>query len=165
LSTQKISCQRRQQKVYSVYYFCTGRFSIFISKPTLKKWKSGKGYWVYELWNPPIIGGFDKGISKPLCDNEERLTEKMLLETIIEVKPSIIHFQEFLGIPTSVIRQIKNLSIKTVFTVQDYFVLCPVLKLVKTDDAICTIKTRDLGKECAKCCANAPLIILFTDSS
>ena len=142
---------------YQVNYFCTGRSSIFLNKPTLKRWKSIKGFNVFELKNPPIISGLDKGVDKPLWDLHEPVTEAVFLEVVNEVKPELVHFQEFIGIPTAVITKLKSLNIKTIFTVEDYFTVCPILKLVKSDNQLCKINDDSLGMECAKCCIDAPV--------
>jgi glycosyltransferase involved in cell wall biosynthesis len=143
-------------KGYEVGYFCTGRFSIITNTPKLKKWKSDKGYTVFEVWNPPIIGGFDFGIKNPAADVYETATEKLFMEAVKAFAPDIVHIQEVLGVPTSVFPKLRDLNIKTIFTVEDYFYLCPTLKLVLPDMAACRIKGPELGKQCAVCCNNAP---------
>lgn len=148
--------EKQSQNGYEVSYFCTGRTSVFITEPTVKKWRSKKGYHVYELWNPPIIGGLETGIDQPLLDFSEATTEKLFLDVVRKVEPAVVHFQEFYGIPTSVIAILKSQGIKTVFTIQDYFTLCPTLKLVKSNNEICRIQGNELGANCAICCASAP---------
>lgn len=141
---------------YQVGYFCTGRFSIIINKPFLKQWKSNKGYTVYEVWNPTIIGGFDFGIKDPVADVIEPVTEKLFMQVVKDFAPDIVHIQEVLGVPTSVFKQLRVLNIKTVFTIEDYFYLCPTLKLVLPGGNTCRIKGAELGRQCAICCNNAP---------
>lgn len=145
---------------YQVFYFCTGRFNIFLRKPTVKKWINKRGYQVFELMNPPIISGLDNGINKPLYDVTEQQTEIAFKKVLDDVQPDIVHFQEFLGIPTTILNYLKNKNIKSIYTVEDYFPLCPTLKLVKYDSKICTIKGPELGKECSKCCMYAPKVNL-----
>ncbi|WP_158828337.1 glycosyltransferase [Mucilaginibacter lacusdianchii] len=150
------------QNGYHVYYFCTGRSNVFLPNAMLVKRKhKNKGYTIFELVNPPIISGLDKGIDEPLFDIAEPITQKKLFDVINAVKPDIIHFQEFIGIPTSVVAKIKGLGIKTIFTVHDYFTLCPTLKLLLPNGNVCKLKGDDLGKQCSVCCTDAPVNGLF----
>jgi glycosyltransferase involved in cell wall biosynthesis len=142
---------------HDVYYFCTGRSSIFLGKPVIKTWQSKQGYKVFELWNPPIISGGTSGVSNPQLDISEPITEKLFMEVINKLQPDIVHFQEFVGIPTSLINLLKNIGIKTVFTIGDYFTLCPVLTLVRKDGPLCVLNGDALGKKCTECCINAPV--------
>ena len=144
------------KKGYLVSYFCTGRFLISANKPFLKKWQSKKGYTVYEVWNPPVISGFENGIKNPLADVTENSTERFFMEVLRQLLPDVVHIQEFLGFPTSLIEQIKQLNIKTVYTVEDYYYLCPTIRLILPDGGFCRIKGEELGKQCAICCRNAP---------
>ena len=145
------------KKGYEVFYFCTGRFTLLAAKPFLKTWTSNKGYKVFELWNPSIVSGLDFGMAKPEADITEPVTEDFFKKVVNEVNPEIIHVQEFLGISTSLIKWIKAQGIKIIFTVEDYFVLCPTLKLVRRDGRLCNIKDESLGTYCADCCQYAPV--------
>lgn len=141
---------------YEVSYFCTGRFCLAPADSFVKQWKSNRGYDIFELWNPPIISGLELGVDQPRSDISETITERHFLDVLEQVKPDVVHFQEFVGVPTSLIKKAKELGIKTVFTIEDYFTLCPTLKLVKADGEICRIKDEALGRQCATCCVNAP---------
>lgn len=144
------------QNGYDVFYFCTGRGDILSRRPYVDRWQSAKGYPVFELRNPPIISGLEYGVREPLFDTCEKVTEREFLKVVDSVRPDIVHFQEFLGIPTSVVPALSARGIKVVFTAEDYFVLCPVLKLVNADGHLCYVKDGRLGAECARCCSRAP---------
>jgi glycosyltransferase involved in cell wall biosynthesis len=138
-----------------VFYFCTGRTNLSL-KPVLKQWKDKRGFEIFELQNPPVISGLDLGTTTPLLDISEPLTEAVFLDVVKKVRPQIIHFQELTGLPSSIIDRVKSMNIKTVFTVHDYYTLCPTLKLVKSDYTPCRITGTELAIECAKCCIDAP---------
>jgi glycosyltransferase involved in cell wall biosynthesis len=141
---------------WDVFYFCTGKSSIFLTRPTIKKWTNKRGYEVYEFRNPPIIAGVELGVANPFLDINEPVTERVFFEVLESVKPDLVHFHELTGLPSVIIKQLRQLNIKTVFTIHDYYTLCPILKLVKTDGEKCTIRDSQLQYECAKCCIDAP---------
>jgi glycosyltransferase involved in cell wall biosynthesis len=138
-----------------VFYFCTGRSNLSL-KPVLKHWKDKRGFEIFELQNPPVISGLDLGTKTPLLDISEPFTEREFLNIVNKVKPDIIHFQELTGLPSSVVDKVKSMNIKTVFTIHDYYTVCPTLKLVKSDYTQCRIKGVELATECARCCIDAP---------
>jgi len=149
--------QIQVQKGYEVSYFCTGRHNIFLPSSTLKKWKHDKGYQVFELMNPPIVTGLDFGMDQPRLDYSDKQTQDVFLAVVADVKPQIVHFQELLGLPTALLSTLKALGILTVYTAEDYFPLCPTLKLVTYERQLCSIKGPELGKVCAVCCREAPI--------
>lgn len=139
---------------YEVYYFCSGRHYPFLKKTFLKKWKSHKGYLVFEVINPPIYHGGDKGT---WFDLESKVIENLFKKVLLEIKPDIIHIQELAGLPSSLILIAKRLNIPCVMTLHDYFLLCPTLKLFDYNHNLC----EDFlgGQKCVKCCSLIPLEI------
>ncbi len=138
---------------YEVYYFCSGRQYPFFKKPKLIKWRRDK-FTIYEIINSPITHGGDKGSLKPDLDLNESLSEGFLLKILNEIQPDIIHIQELGGLPSSLIEIIKEENIPVIMTLQDYFLLCPTLKLFDYTENICTIK--NVGETCIKCCQTSP---------
>ena len=69
--------------------------------------------------------------------------------------PNIIHIQELAGMPSSLIEIAKDeYKIPLVMTLHDYFLLCPTLKLFKSNNQICI--GHDIKEKCSICCRNAP---------
>lgn len=58
-------------------------------------------------------------------------------------KPDLVHIQELLGFPVSMIAEIKALGIPVLFTAGDYYPICPTLKLFRYDQALCKGLTSD----------------------
>ncbi len=138
---------------YEVFYFCSGRHYPIYRKPFLKKWKRNK-VTIFEIINSPIVHSGYLGTLYPLMDISEKITENFFRKVLVELKPLIVHFQEFLGLPTSLIEITKEFRIPSVFTLHDYFTLCPTLKLFDYDLNDCY--TIESGEKCVRCCSKIP---------
>lgn len=138
---------------YEVYYFCSGRQYPFFKKPKLIKWRRDK-FTIYEIINSPIIHGGDKGSFDPNLDISENWSEVFFKKALKEIKPDIIHIQALAALPSSLIEIIKKENIPVIMTLQDYFLLCPTVRLFDYTENICTIK--NVGETCIKCCQTPP---------
>lgn len=144
-------------KGWNVSYFFSGRYYPF-TKTKLKKWRNGKII-MLEIINSPIFHAGELGTLYPELDLEEEEIENIFREVLNQLRPNIIHIQELAGLPTSLIDIIKDeYDIPLVMTLQDYFLLCPTLKLFK-NNSFCL--ENNLSKNCAICCMNAPLNYKF----
>jgi len=137
---------------YKVFYFFSGRHYPFLKTPRLIRWKR-KSIAMYEVISSPIIHSGDKGSFNPDLDIAEPFTENFFKKVLNEIKPDIIHIQELAGLPSSLIEIIKENNLPVVMTLQDYFLLCPTLKLFDTEGNICLDK--NIGNKYVICCKNA----------
>lgn len=82
-----------------------------------------------------------------ICTNE-RVDEafKTLIE---EFKPDIIHFQHLIKLSTNLVNIAYKAKIPTVFTVHDYWLLCPKAHLIDNNQNICV--TNNNRSKCIKC--------------
>jgi len=152
--------EKQIQKGWEVSYFFSGRRYPLIKKPKLFKWKK-KGVYMFEVINSPIIPGLDSGTLDPQKDLGEPWTESFFRKILQEVKPDILHIQEIAGLPSSLIYIAKDeFNLPIIMTLQDYFPLCPTLKLYDYDSNFCTVKN-NIGSKCIKCCINAPRNPIF----
>lgn len=135
---------------YQVAYFCSGRHYPIYTRPFLKKWKKN-GYEIYEIINPPIYHGGDRGT---LFDLESTVVEKMFTKVVGEFKPNIVHIQELAGLPSSLIEIVKKHNIPLVMTLHDYFLLCPTLKLF--DHAQNDCMRENINNDCIFCVRITP---------
>ncbi|MEO0232110.1 MAG: glycosyltransferase [candidate division WOR-3 bacterium] len=133
------------KKGYKVAYFCSGRHYPLYRKTFLKKWLKN-GFTIYEVVNPPIYFGGDRGT---VFDLDCYIIEKLFVKVIEEFQPNIIHIQELAGLPSSLIDIIANNKIPSLMTLQDYFLLCPKLKLFDYNQNDCFDKV--IGRKCVFC--------------
>lgn len=133
------------KKGYEVAYFCSGRHYPIYTKTFLKTWRKD-GYKIYEVINPLIFHGGDRGT---FFDLESMPIEKLFLKVLKEFKPNLIHIHELAGLPSSLIDVIKDNTIPVIMTLQDYFLLCPTLKLFDYAENDCI--EMDVGKKCIFC--------------
>ncbi len=75
--------------------------------------------------------------------------ERIFREFIDEVQPDIIHFQHIVGLGSGTLDAVRELGIKTLFTLHDFWAMCPMgQRMCYTDDVICD--PIDFGK-CGPC--------------
>jgi glycosyltransferase involved in cell wall biosynthesis len=137
-----------------VAYFFAGRRYPLVRRPRLHRWRR-RGVAMLEVLSSPIPIGLDRGTRRPDLDLEEPATERMFSETVARFRPDVVHLHELLGVPSSVVDVAHRAGVPVVMTLQDYFPLCPTLKLFDADGRVCM--RRDPAPECVRCCRDAPV--------
>src|SRR5919202_407350 len=136
-----------------VTYFFAGRRYPLVRRPRVHRWRR-RGVAMLELLSAPIPIGMDRGTRFPELDLEEPVTERLFGAALAEVRPDVIHLQELLGLPSSLVDVAHAAGVPIVMTLQDYFPLCPTLKLFDSHGEVCM--RRDPAPECVRCCRDAP---------
>lgn len=145
--------QFQVKKGLDVYYFFSGRVFPFLKKPKLIKWIKND-IKMFEIVNSPLIS-ISRGTKDPESYLNFESIELIFHEVMKSINPDIVHIQESLALPTSLIDIIKDdFKIPLIITIHDYSILCPTVKLFKYDNTNCIDKI--VGIECCKCCYNAP---------
>lgn len=138
---------------YDVAYFFSGRHYPLFRRPFLKKWRKD-GVRMYELINCPVLHAGHLGTRNPDQDLNEQSSERTFENVLDKWQPDLIHIQELAGFPSSLIEIAKSRDLPVIMTLEDYFLLCPTLKLFDYKREICSSK--EVGDKCIICCANAP---------
>jgi glycosyltransferase involved in cell wall biosynthesis len=138
---------------HEIAYFCSGRHYPRLSGPRLKR-RRRDGVAIYEVVNAPIPSGLELGTRTPERDLSEPGTEALFRRTLASFAPDVVHVQELLSLPSSLIDVAREAGVPTVMTLQDYFPLCATLRLVDADGAICT--RLEVGEDCVARNAEAP---------
>jgi glycosyltransferase involved in cell wall biosynthesis len=95
------------------------------------------------------------GTREPLGDIQPSpWLRKMVLGIIEKEQPDAISYQSIFGLPFALIEEINALGIKSVFTVHDYFAVCPTAHLFRPDHTRCRLTGPEL--DCHLCCKNSP---------
>ncbi len=137
-------------KVNEVYYLysCTRteNYDIFSmrveSVPQLDKSSSVS---FFELINPPTrYLNYDK-----LNLDHDDWIDDIISDFLKKIKPEVIHINEIFGFSSRLIRIAKDLSIKVIVTVHEYWWLCPHRVMVDFNRMICD-GPNDL-KKCSHC--------------
>lgn len=136
-----------------VTYFFRGRHYPLAPDDRLHAWER-RGVAMREVLNSTLTFGGDNGTLTPEADLTHPPSEVAFLKVLREQRPEIIHVQEVIGLPTSLIDIAIAHGVPIIATLQDYFPLCPVLKLYDVDDQLCN--RHDVGAQCARCSATAP---------
>jgi glycosyltransferase involved in cell wall biosynthesis len=138
---------------HRVSYFCSGRHYPYLSGPRLKRRRRGEVA-IYEVINPPIVAGLERGTRDPERDLAEPVVEAVFRRVLEKERPQVVHIQELHGLPSSLIDVARAQGIPTLMTLQDYFPLCATLRLYDADGQRCL--RRDVGADCVKSNAEAP---------
>ncbi|GED14533.1 glycosyltransferase [Aneurinibacillus migulanus] len=97
----------------------------------------------------------DRGMQiefSPLMDCINPNLEKAFSSFLDKIEPDIVHFQHIYGLSASLIGVAKEKGIKIVFTVHDYWTICPRLFLLDGDLMLC--EGPNLGAKCFRCTIN-----------
>jgi len=116
--------------------------------------KEQNKYNEYTLFNSGVvIDGMD-GTSEPLKQVYPSKRLEALIRKVLQFeKPDVIHIHELLGFPVALLKSLKQDNYKIIFTAQDYYTLCPTIKLFRHDKKICTLSSEELI--CKACCSES----------
>ena len=123
---------------HEVAYLFAGRHYAGPAGPRLRRWERD-GVAMLEIVDSPL---YDHG-RQPELELSEPRVERLFDRAVREVGPDVIHLQELAGLPSSVIDVALATGAPTILTLQDYWLLCPVFKVL---DEHCL--RRDVGDGC-----------------
>ena len=138
---------------HEVSYLLSGRHYPGIGGPRLRRWRRD-GVRMLEVVNSPIVVGLERGTRAPLRDVEEPALEGMFERVLRDVRPDVVHVEELLGFPSSILDVARAAGVPVVMTLQDYFPLCATVRLFDSDGRVCL--RREIGADCAVRNADAP---------
>jgi glycosyltransferase involved in cell wall biosynthesis len=107
-----------------------------------------------EVVNPPIVVGLERGTRHPEHDLQEPRLERIFERVLADERPDVVHVQELLGFPSSILDIAAGAGVPVVMTLQDYFPLCATVRLWDSDGRVCL--RREVGEDCALRNARAP---------
>jgi glycosyltransferase involved in cell wall biosynthesis len=125
----------------------------FLRRPRVHRWRR-RGVAYHELFNGPIAQHWSAGTLHPEADLAEPWTEQAFAGVLAARRPDIVHFQHIAAVPSSLLGLARRSGARVVVTLEDYLPLCPTLKLLDIDGAICL--RDEVGPQCARCCSHAP---------
>ena len=138
---------------HEVSYLLSGRHYPGVRGPRLRRWRRD-GVRMLEIVNPPIVVGLERGTRAPERDLGEPRLERIFERALAELRPDVVHVQELLGHPSSILEIARAAGVPVVMTLQDYFPLCATVRLFDSDGRVCL--RRDIQADCALRNAGAP---------
>jgi glycosyltransferase involved in cell wall biosynthesis len=138
---------------HRVAYFFSGRHYPRLSGPRLKRWRRGDVE-MHEVVNGPMVSGLELGTRTPDLELDEPRIEAAFRRVLRSFRPDVVHFQELLCLPSSLIDVAREDRVATVMTLQDYLPLCATIRLFDADGRIC--ERLEVGEDCALRNARAP---------
>lgn len=83
---------------------------------------------------------------------ENHIIDEKFSRLLDDIKPDIVHIQHLIFLSTGLIMKIKKRGIPIVFTLHDYWLMCPRWHIFKKDNKPCVkALIGEFGKECAAC--------------
>lgn len=123
--------------------------SVFyrVNNPKYKEYEIIKGtydgLYVYKINN--TLRGYN---TEKIYKNKD--IESKFIEILEEVKPDIVHIHHLLFLSTGIISEIKKRHIPIIFTLHDYWMLCPKGQLLRNNMRVCK---NPLNSNCFYCLA------------
>jgi glycosyltransferase involved in cell wall biosynthesis len=109
----------------------------------------------YELWQHKLDGLNIFSINntcRSYANFEEtydnKSIEQVFIRVLDQIKPDIVHIQHLLFLSASIIRHIKQRGIPIVFTLHDYWLICPQGQFLKNNLTICN---EPKERDCVEC--------------
>lgn len=106
-------------------------------KNRIIKIKKGKyrNLFCYQIINSlPVSGGES---IRDIKDFYEQGNKEVYMSFLESIRPDVIHIHTFMGLHLSFLKAAKELNIPTLYTTHDYYGLCPVATLYRSDMTIC----------------------------
>ncbi|PLT35759.1 glycosyltransferase [Bacillus sp. V5-8f] len=104
------------------------------------------GFTNYRIFNSPIKSS---RMLQPLEDCSNARIEEIFIEVINDFKPDVIHFHLLLNLGVSLIQIAKELGVKVIVSLHDYWFICPRIQLLNKNNEVCVSPLG--GHNCSKC--------------
>lgn len=123
-----------------------GEIKLFKKNIAIKERQNYQGIKSWELINPLPIS-YDEGIADvnaftAPCD------KSVFYEFLNKVSPDVIHIHTLMGLYKEFISAARDLGIKTVFSVHDFFSICPKVTMYRRNRVCCCVNDYS---ECPNC--------------
>ncbi|MDO8489417.1 MAG: glycosyltransferase, partial [Candidatus Omnitrophota bacterium] len=110
---------------------------VFYRINDLKKREYGLSYDKFDGLNIITINNTFK-----FCDSFEKFyrndaIDQQFAKVLDDIRPDVVHIQHFIFLSTTIIREIKKRGIPIVFSLHDYWLICPQWHFLKKDLDIC----------------------------
>jgi glycosyltransferase involved in cell wall biosynthesis len=138
---------------HEVAYLFSGRYFPRLERPRLKRSRR-RGVRTFELIGSPINTHTERGTRHPERDIDEPVGDAAFAAALREARPDVVHVQELLRLPSSILERAREAGVPVVMTLHDYKPLCASVRLIDADGARCM--RREVGEDCARNCAGAP---------
>lgn len=134
---------------HKVIMLMPGRYSERVGKTKIKFHGKVGSLKVYQILNGLPFS--TSGMDNPAVYMRE-IVDNNFEEFFIKHNVQVLHVHSLIALPKALIDKANELQIRTIFSVHDYFGICPKLYLLKYDNTLCTDYKN--GIECVRCNAN-----------
>lgn len=121
--------QEQKRIGHDVCLLWPGEMKLLDKKVAVKFHGENQGIGSWEIINPLPIS-YDEGIAD-IKAFTERGDRKVYLEALAQIKPDVVHIHTLMGLHGEFVDAAKELGIRTVFTVHDFFSICPKVTMFR----------------------------------
>ncbi|MCD7763666.1 MAG: glycosyltransferase [Lachnospiraceae bacterium] len=133
-------------KGHKVALLWPGQFKVIDRKVKIIERKSVGEIQSFEIINPLPVS-YDEGI-KNVNAYMQPCEDSAFMKFLFKYNADVIHIHTFMGLHQEFLRAAKKLGVRIVFSVHDYFTICPKVTLYKNGD-VC--RTSEKCEECVIC--------------
>jgi len=142
-----------QSKEYQISFLYSGYdYSYFPKQPYIRNVHNQRHPQVatFSLVNSPIVSPFYFNFYNPLGDVKNSQVDNCLKQLLIEQEPyDVIHFHNLEGLTANCLNLAKESGAKVVFSLHNYWSICPEVHLWKLDSSLCDNYFE--GRACVAC--------------
>jgi len=123
--------------------------------PRTRVWKrTGLPCPAWNLCSKLSYAQYWTGTARPLAQiGAEPAYRRAFLSVVNGFRPDLLHFHELTSFPLGLLEELRQRSIRTVFSAADFYVLCPTVKLFRPDYSFCEQSVEQL--DCHACSKDA----------
>lgn len=137
----------QQRKMgHEVALMWPGQMKLVKKETTVRRRKSQNGIGSFEIINPLPVP-YDEGITD-IPEFTARCDKTVFADFLRNNRPDIIHVHTLMGLHKEFMETAKELEIKTVFSLHDFFPICPKVTMFREGD-IC--RSAENCEKCPQC--------------
>lgn len=135
--------QEQKRTGYQTVLLWPGKMCLFNRKTKLKYRGLCQGIENWEIINPLPVS-YDEGIVD-IDAFTASCNQSVFINMLSEIKPDVIHIHTLMGLHKEFVEVANKLGIRTVFSVHDYFTICPKVTMFRRGEICSTVE------DCSNC--------------
>lgn len=137
--------QKNDENIEYVCIFSTGAYKLFNKRPSISYEKNKVDIFNVNNFSPTTLL---EGTLYPEKDIKNDELEDIIINKLKELKINVVHFHTFHGFTANILKKIKAMNIKIIYTAHDYQPICNRITMLDYNQNVCKI---DNNSNCNRC--------------